>query len=92
MATVREGVMVMPAADEGRAGTIVDVPVERSSAAVADAGRIVADAAIAGVLAAIIGVTGGDKVELPGQVPVTIEKLASAHEDWLPAFMAGPAA
>ena len=62
------------------------------TASSADAGRIVADAAIAGVLAAIIGVTGGDKVELPGQVPVTIEKLASAHEDWLPAFMAGPAA
>ena len=57
-----------------------------------DAGRIVADAAIAGVSAAIIGVTGGDSIDLPGQAPVTIEKLASAHEDWLPAFMAGPAA
>jgi len=41
MATVREGVMVMPEADEGRTGTVVEVPVERSSAAVADAGRIV---------------------------------------------------
>jgi len=41
MATVREGVMVMPEVDEGRTGIIVDVPVERSSAAVADAGRIV---------------------------------------------------
>ncbi len=41
MATVREGVMVMPEADEGRTGAVVDVPVERSSAAVADASRIV---------------------------------------------------
>ena len=41
MATVREGVMVMPAADVGRTGTVFEVPVERSSAAVADAGRIV---------------------------------------------------
>ena len=62
------------------------------TASSADAGRIAADAAIAGVPAAIIGVTGGDSIDLPGQAPVTIEKLASAHEDWLPAFMAGPAA
>jgi electron transfer flavoprotein alpha subunit len=41
MATVREGVMVMPEADEGRTGTVVEVPVERSSAVVADASRIV---------------------------------------------------
>ena len=41
MATVREGVMVMPAADEGRTGTVVEVPVERSSAVAADASRIV---------------------------------------------------
>ena len=32
MATVREGVMVMPEADESRTGTVVAVPVERSSA------------------------------------------------------------
>jgi len=41
MATVREGVMVMPEADESRTGTIVTVPVERSSAPVAAADRIV---------------------------------------------------
>jgi phosphoribosylformylglycinamidine synthase len=57
-----------------------------------EASRIVADAIIAGVPAALVGVTGGDSVDLPGEAPVAIEKLASAHEDWLPAFMAGPAA
>ena len=41
MATVREGVMVMPAADEGRSGEIVGVPVERSSAPLTDASRII---------------------------------------------------
>jgi electron transfer flavoprotein alpha subunit len=41
MATVREGVMVMPEADESRTGTVVTVPVERSSAPVAPADRVV---------------------------------------------------
>jgi electron transfer flavoprotein alpha subunit len=40
MATVREGVMVMPKADEGRAGAVVTVPVGRSSAPVHDAAGI----------------------------------------------------
>ena len=41
MATVREGVMVMPEADAARTGTVVAVPVQRSSAPVAPADRIV---------------------------------------------------
>ncbi len=41
MATVREGVMVMPQADATRNGEILRVPVERSSAAVAPADRVV---------------------------------------------------
>jgi electron transfer flavoprotein alpha subunit len=41
MATVREGVMVMPEADESRTGAVVTVPVERSSAPVSPADRIV---------------------------------------------------
>jgi len=36
MATVREGVMVMPEADGSRSGTIVEVPVRRSSSPVHD--------------------------------------------------------
>ena len=41
MATVREGVMVMPEADATRSGQIVRVPVERSSLPVAPADRVV---------------------------------------------------
>ena len=41
MATVREGVMVMPEADESRTGAVASVPVGRSSAPVAPADRIV---------------------------------------------------
>jgi electron transfer flavoprotein alpha subunit len=41
MATVREGVMVMPEADASRTGEIVNVPVDRSSSPVAPADRVV---------------------------------------------------
>ena len=41
MATVREGVMVLPPVDQSRTGTVVTVPVERASSAVARADRIV---------------------------------------------------
>jgi electron transfer flavoprotein alpha subunit len=41
MATVREGVMIMPEADPARRGEIVNVPVDRTSAPVAPADRIV---------------------------------------------------
>ncbi len=57
-----------------------------------EAVKIVADATAAGVPASVVGVTGGEAVELPGEAPVAITTLASAHEDWLPAYMAGPAA
>jgi len=38
---------------------------------------------------AIVGMTGGDALELPGEKPVVISALDSAHEGWLPAYMAG---
>ncbi len=41
MATVREGVMVMPEADASRSGSVVRVPVQRSSAPVAPADQVV---------------------------------------------------
>ena len=44
MATVREGVMVMPEADETRAGEIVDVAVQRGPAAAADGPILLPDA------------------------------------------------
>ncbi len=41
MATVREGVMVMPQADASRTGEIITVPIDRTGAPVAPADRIV---------------------------------------------------
>jgi phosphoribosylformylglycinamidine synthase II len=45
-----------------------------------------------GIPAAVIGVTGGPALTLPGERPISIADLKAAHEGWLPAFMAGPAA
>ena len=36
----------------------------------------------------VIGIVGGDSLRLPGEAPVTIAELKSAHETWLPNFMA----
>ncbi len=55
----------------------------------ADAIRI--DAEKAGVPILRLGVTGGDTLAIKGEDPVTIAALEKAHEDWLPAFMAGEA-
>ena len=54
-----------------------------------EAARIAAEAAGAHVPVLTLGVTGGDAVALTGEAPVAISTLAHAHEDWLPAYMAG---
>ncbi|NJL07538.1 MAG: hypothetical protein HC900_04200, partial [Methylacidiphilales bacterium] len=48
-------------------------------------------AAAAGVPALRLGTTGGDRLTLPGERPILIGDLKTAHESWLPAYMAGPA-
>ncbi|BAQ45846.1 MULTISPECIES: phosphoribosylformylglycinamidine synthase subunit PurL [Methylobacterium] len=45
-----------------------------------------------GIDAAVIGVTGADSLTLPGDEIVTLDDLRTAHEGWLPGYMAGPAA
>ena len=45
-----------------------------------------------GIDAAVIGVTGADSLTLPGDEIIALETLRQAHEGWLPAYMAGPAA
>ncbi|MDB5650141.1 MAG: phosphoribosylformylglycinamidine synthase [Hyphomicrobiales bacterium] len=55
-----------------------------------EAARVVAEAGDAGVPALIVGTTGGDTLDLPGEQPVTVERLSRSHEDWLPQFMSGP--
>jgi phosphoribosylformylglycinamidine synthase len=54
-----------------------------------EAQKILADAKAAGVPAAIIGTTGGDTIDLPGEKSVAIERLIRSHEDWLPNYMVG---
>ena len=61
------------------------------TASAAEAEKIIADAKANGVTASIIGTTGGDALELPGEAPIAITKLDTAHEGWLPAYMAGQA-
>jgi phosphoribosylformylglycinamidine synthase len=36
-----------------------------------------------------IGVTGGDALELSGQGAIAVAELKTAHEEWLPSYMAG---
>ncbi len=42
----------------------------------------------AGVPAKFIGVVGGNTLNLPGEAPILVDELKSAHENWLPGFMA----
>ncbi len=46
-----------------------------------------------GIDAAVIGVTGSDRLTLPGGETIPLAELSAAHEGWLPAYMASqPAA
>jgi phosphoribosylformylglycinamidine synthase len=47
------------------------------------------EAAGADVPLAVIGTTGGDALQLPGEAPISINALKSRHEAWLPDYMAG---
>ncbi|MCA0406129.1 MAG: phosphoribosylformylglycinamidine synthase subunit PurL [Proteobacteria bacterium] len=42
----------------------------------------------AGIPAKFIGVVCGEELKLPGEAPVSIAELKSAHETWMPGFMA----
>ena len=46
-------------------------------------------ASSAGVPALMLGKTGGQELTLPGESPISLERLKKAHEDWLPSYMAG---
>jgi phosphoribosylformylglycinamidine synthase len=45
-------------------------------------------AALARVPVRLIGSVGGEEITLAGEAPLPISALKSAHEDWLPRFMA----
>jgi phosphoribosylformylglycinamidine synthase subunit PurL len=70
---------------EDQARYIVTVP-EHAVGTVIDA------ASGAGVTAARIGTTGGDRL-IPGEeAPILLSELRESHEGWFPRYMAGPAA
>jgi phosphoribosylformylglycinamidine synthase II len=54
-----------------------------------EAETILRMAEAAGVPCQKIGATGGDALVLGTEAPVRLADLRAAHEDWLPAFMAG---
>jgi phosphoribosylformylglycinamidine synthase subunit PurL len=59
-------------------------------AATADeAARILQEAAKAGIPARRVGKAAGDALKLPGEAPLLLSSLRTAHERWLPAFMGG---
>jgi len=58
------------------------------TAAAADADAILAEARAAGAPAMFLGVTTADALTLPGHEAISIEELRTAHEGWLPRFMA----
>ena len=67
---------------EDQARYLVVVP-----AAQADA--ILAEAKKAGIAAALLGRTGGDKIAVEGTGEVAVAALARAHEGWFPHYMGG---
>ncbi|AOO84071.1 phosphoribosylformylglycinamidine synthase subunit PurL [Bosea vaviloviae] len=58
----------------------------------ASAAGVLTELEAAGVAALALGRTGGDALALSGEAAITIAALKSAHETWLPAYMAGKAA
>ena len=70
--------------DQGR--YLIAVPAE----AAAD---LLYSASAQGIDAAVVGVTGSDRLTLPGGETISLADLSTAHEGWLPAYMASqPAA
>ena len=55
----------------------------------AEVGAVLREAGAAGVPAAAIGRTGGDALTVLGEDPISLTRLRAAHENWLPAYMAG---
>ncbi|KLK90954.1 phosphoribosylformylglycinamidine synthase [Microvirga vignae] len=55
------------------------------------AADILYEAGAVGIPAVTLGVTGGDSLILPGQQAISVKQLKTAHESWLPDYMAGKA-
>jgi len=55
----------------------------------AETEKLLSRAYTEGVTAVLLGSTGGDKIAVKGQGEIALERLAEAHEGWLPAYMKG---
>ncbi|MEN3951123.1 phosphoribosylformylglycinamidine synthase subunit PurL [Iodidimonas sp. SYSU 1G8] len=51
---------------------------------------VLEQAAVAGVSASVIGVTGGDTLKIGEADAISVAELTQVHEGWLPAYMAVP--
>jgi phosphoribosylformylglycinamidine synthase subunit PurL len=60
-----------------------------AAAAPQDVARILQEAAAAVVPARLVGRATGDALKLPGEAPLSLAALRTAHEGWLPEFMGG---
>jgi phosphoribosylformylglycinamidine synthase len=59
------------------------------SVSAAEAGKLAAEAAEAGVPLALLGLAGGDRLTVKDIGAVTVAALRKTHEAWFPAFMNG---
>jgi phosphoribosylformylglycinamidine synthase len=57
------------------------------AAAREEAARILREASQAGIPARVVGKVTGDSLKLPGEAPLSLASLRTAHERWLPQFM-----
>ena len=69
---------------EDQARYLVTVPGDKAEA-------LLKRARDASIVAARIGVTGGDEVAIEGEEPMAVTALRKSFEGWLPAYMAGSA-
>jgi phosphoribosylformylglycinamidine synthase len=67
---------------EDQARYVLTCPAERAEA-------VIAAAEAAGVPVAKLGLTGGDALTFQGLGTISVAALKSAHEGWLPGYMAG---
>jgi phosphoribosylformylglycinamidine synthase len=45
------------------------------------------EASKAGIPVRVVGKAGGGTLKLPGEAPLSLQTLRSAHDRWLPRFM-----
>jgi phosphoribosylformylglycinamidine synthase len=85
--------VALDAAPEGRPAHAVWFGEDQGRYVVAAAQEVAAgilhEAAKAGIPARTIGKATGDALKLPGEAPLSLTSLRTAHERWLPRFMGG---